>query len=295
MKLCKNLLAAVLVIALCLGCVPAAFAEEAKAEVPEGYDFNVYMDVEAFAMGWGFIAEPFAVPANEGENLAAVTLRALEMLGLQCVYGGSPESGFYLRGVECPYTESNVPSYIMDQFAVYPEWAEENMGMSFGDWTGSYTDDGILMEMEYSGFAGWMFAVDDVAASVGADGVTVAEGSMYRWMFSVYGWGMDCGLNDGWGMFPEFDNPAEGVLRSEVIAGYAKLAADPIIAPKLENGGAAKILLEKDATPEAMLNAITTLLSDPERLARMSRNMRAKGVADATDKIASMVISLAKG
>ena len=63
----------------------------------------------------------------------------------------------------------------------------------------------------------------------------------------------------------------------------------------LENGGAAKILLEKDATPEAMLNAIMTLLSDPERLARMSRNMRAKGVADATDKIASMVISLAKG
>ncbi len=61
----------------------------------------------------------------------------------------------------------------------------------------------------------------------------------------------------------------------------------------LENGGAAKILLEKDATPEAMLNAITTLLSDPERLARMSRNMRAKGVEDATDKIASMVISLA--
>ena len=238
MKLCKKLLAALLAAALFLCCVPA-FAAGAERELPGGYDYEVYFDVEAFTMGWGFIVEPVAVPANEGENLATITMRALDLAGLQYTYGGTVDSGFYLRGIACDKTEPNVPQYLMDELNAYPAWAEENMGYSFGEWTGSYTDDGILMEMEYSGFAGWMFAVDDVAASVGADGVTVTDGMTIRWMFSVYGWGMDCGLNDGWGMFPEFDNPAEGVLRSEAVAGYAKLASDPIIVSKLMAGGAA--------------------------------------------------------
>ena len=238
MKLCKKLVVAVLVIALCLGCVPAAFAEGA-AELPEGYDFYVYIDAEAFTMGWGFLLEPVAVPAKEGENLAALTLRAFEQLGLACNYSGSPESGMYLRGIECPYTVPNVPSYLMEQFDIYPAWAEANLGMAYGSWTGSYTDDGLLMEMEYSGFGGWMFAVNDVCPPVGCDGVTVAAGDVYRWMFTVYGWGMDCGLNDGWGMFPEFDNPAEGVLRSEALKGYADLVSDPIIAAKYAEGGSA--------------------------------------------------------
>jgi|GEM_PF-3154809 len=240
MNLCKKLVAAIAVIALCLSCLlPAAAIAGTRSDVPEGYDFNVYMDFEAFTLGWGFVVPPMAVPANEGESVAAVTARALETLGLSYNYGGAIESGFYLQGVQCANTEANVPAYLMEQLNSYPAWAEENMGYSYGEWTGTYTDDGILSEMEYSGFAGWMFAVDDVSASVGADGMTVAEGQTIRWMFSIYGWGMDCGLNDGWGMFPAFDNPAEGVLRSDVIKNYVDLAADPAVAPRLEEGGSA--------------------------------------------------------
>ncbi len=239
MKLCKKLLAAVIAAAMLCCCFAGVSAESSRAEVPEGYDFNVYMDFEAFTLGWGFIAEPFAVPANEGENVAQVTLRALETLGLECSYGGTAEEGFYLKGIEHAEGEPNVPAYLMEQMLAYPAWAEENMGYSFGEWTGAASGDGMLGEYDYSGFAGWMFAIDDVSASVGADGVTVEDGAMYRWMFSVYGWGMDCGLNDGWGMFPAFDNPAEGVVRSEVMKQYVELAADSFIAPKYEEGGAA--------------------------------------------------------
>ena len=61
----------------------------------------------------------------------------------------------------------------------------------------------------------------------------------------------------------------------------------------LERGGGAVVLLEKDATPKKMLDTITQLLSDRERLDAMSVNMHSMGVENATDEIVSMILSLA--
>lgn len=235
MKICKKLVSAIAIIAMLVCCLPTALA----AEVPEGYDFNVYVDFEAFTLGWGFVMEPTVVPAHEGETVAAVTLRALENAGLAVNYSGSATSGFNLKGVECHETQANIPAYLMAQFDIYPEWAEENLGDPYGQWTGARADANMLSVYDFSSFSGWMFAVDDVAASVGADGAIVAEGQMIRWEFTVYGWGMDCGLNDGWGMFPEFDNPAEGVMKSDVFKAYAEFKADPACAARIAEGGSA--------------------------------------------------------
>ena len=61
----------------------------------------------------------------------------------------------------------------------------------------------------------------------------------------------------------------------------------------LERGGAAVVLLEKDATPERMLDTITGLLSDREKLGAMAENMRRMSVENATDEITSMVLAMA--
>ncbi len=61
----------------------------------------------------------------------------------------------------------------------------------------------------------------------------------------------------------------------------------------LERAGAARVLLERDASAEVMYESIRDLLSDRERLASMGRAMAGMAVENATDEITSMVLALA--
>lgn len=63
----------------------------------------------------------------------------------------------------------------------------------------------------------------------------------------------------------------------------------------LERAGGAKVLLEGEFTADTLLGLVTGLLRTPEELARMSEGMRSMGVADATERIADIVLSLAVG
>lgn len=99
----------------------------------------------------------------------------------------------------------------MTELEAYPDWAEENLGYQPGGWNGTENGDGILSEFEYSDLGGWMYVENDVSLPVGAGAATVTDNKVYRWMYTVYGYGMDLGIGDGWGMFPAFDNPAYGV------------------------------------------------------------------------------------
>ena len=60
----------------------------------------------------------------------------------------------------------------------------------------------------------------------------------------------------------------------------------------LERAGGAKVLLEPEFTPEDLLRTIRELLSNPETLQTMERNMKACGVPDATERIADMVLEM---
>ena len=221
MKLCKRIAAAVLMAAMLALCVPAFAAVEPEyPEAPEGYDGYVTFAVSAITMGWTYLIDPMLVPVHEGETFDVVTIRAFEML--DWAYSAeSTQYGFNLTGIGCYETEPNVPEYLMNEILAYPEWCEASFGYSLGGWTGEYVDDEILSAYEYCDLSGWMFTENNVTPDVGADGVTVTVGSVYTWFFTIYGYGMDYGVSDGWGMFPLFDNPMEGVDRtraSEVIA-----------------------------------------------------------------------------
>ena len=202
MKSCKRFLAALIAAAMLLLCVPALAEAPQVPEVPEGYDGYVVFGVSALTMGWGYIMYPELVPVHEGETLAAVTARG------------------------CEYTEPNVPEYLMNEILAYPDWADEQFGYNFGEWTGEFDDDRSLSAGEYCTMSGWMFVEDNIALSTGADATIVNIGSVYQWFFSIYGWGMDYGVSDGWGSFPLFDNPMEGVSRVEADRLLAELNAD---------------------------------------------------------------------
>ena len=226
MKSCKRFLAALIAAAMLLLCVPALAEAPQVPEVPEGYDGYVVFGVSALTMGWGYIMYPELVPVHEGETLAAVTARVFEETGRAYSYYGTVEEGFYLTGVGCEDTEPNVPEYLMNEILAYPDWADEQFGYNFGEWTGEFDDDRSLSAGEYCTMSGWMFVEDNIALSTGADATIVNIGSVYQWFFSVYGWGMDYGVSDGWGSFPLFDNPMEGVSRVEADRLLAELNAD---------------------------------------------------------------------
>ncbi len=226
MKLCKKIVAAVLMAALLAACIPAFAAVEPEyPEVPEGYDGYVTFAVSAITMGWTYIIDPMLVPIHEGETFDVVTVRAFEMLDWS--YDASvSQYGFSLNGIGCYETEPMVPDYLMTEILAYPEWAEANLGYSMGEWTGTFTDDEILSAYEYCTLSGWMYSVDNVDPGVGADACVVTAGSVYTWFFTIYGWGMDYGVSNGWGSFPTFDNPMEGVDRTRASEVIALITAD---------------------------------------------------------------------
>lgn len=236
-KLFAVLMSAALILSLAFGGVSAE-AVRTLPEVPDGYDGYVVVDFEVFVMGWGYIIEPTLVPFHEGETLADVTVRLLETAGVGGDYSNS-QYGFYLAGVECQQLTDGEEVVVPDYLA--PE-LENNFGCYNDDGDGWYNPengDGILSQSEYTYYSGWMNVAGNVAPDVGADGVTVEDGVVYRWMYSIYGWGMDVGISDGWGMFPAFDNPSYLLDRDAATALYAEIAADPELAAMVEEGGQA--------------------------------------------------------
>ena len=63
----------------------------------------------------------------------------------------------------------------------------------------------------------------------------------------------------------------------------------------LEAAGGARVLLESEFTADSLLGLVSELLHHPEELEAMAANMRAVGVQDATDRIAEIVMGLARG
>ena len=63
----------------------------------------------------------------------------------------------------------------------------------------------------------------------------------------------------------------------------------------LADAGAAVMLLQKDVTPETLLEALRGLLLDPERRAAMAVKARSLAMPGALEKIAAMVLRVAKG
>lgn len=240
MKIYKKLFAALIAICLFVSAfsgVSTAAADtrtlEGK-EIPDGY---VVISFEAFTLGYGYIIEPTYVPYTEGETVADVTIRLLDNAGVEAVYSDGA-FGFYLSGVACEKLANGVPTNV-------PPHLDNELANNYGcynddgdGWYNPENGDGILSEMEFTYYAGWMYTDNNASAPVGASSLNVEAGHTYRWMYSIYGYGMDVGISDGFGMFAEFDNPAMGVDRDAAHALYAVCMDDIATNNLVSEGGA---------------------------------------------------------
>ena len=62
----------------------------------------------------------------------------------------------------------------------------------------------------------------------------------------------------------------------------------------LEKAGAAVLIPESEITDDKLLGAVSLLLSRPDTLEAMSEQMKKIGEADATEKIADIILELTK-
>lgn len=226
-----------------------AKAHEQHVDLKEDGGY-VYISVEAFTLGWGYIVAPTKVSFNEGETLGVITGRIFDSLGID--YGSAdPNSpSFYLSGITCPQLTNgepvNVPDYLLDVL------------MDSGCWEGEENGDGYLGAYDYSLLSGWMCSENGQLTSLGAGEVALVSGNTYRWHYSIYGYGMDYGVSDGFGMFPPFEsNYMAGVDREAAMAYYAEFMARP---------DAETLLLNNDILEavNALELALTTMTSTQE-------------------------------
>ena len=235
-----------------------AKAHEQHVDLKEN-DGYVYLSVEAFTLGWGYIVPPTKVPYNEGETLGVITGRIFDSLGID--YGDvDPNSpSFYLGGITCPQLTNgdpiNVPDYLLDAL------------IESGCWEGEEDGDGHLGAYDYSLLSGWMCSENGQLTSLGAGEVALVSGNTYRWHYSIYGYGMDCGMGDGFGMFAPLEpNYMAGVDRETAMAYYAEFMARP---------DAETLLLDNDILEavNALETALTTMTSTQEDIDEAVNNL----------------------
>ncbi|MGN0295281.1 MAG: Ig-like domain-containing protein, partial [Lachnospiraceae bacterium] len=179
------LLSAVLVFSGILGYVVPAQAVSACAG-------TITVAVERFAIGQGYLIEPYMTTFNEGDTYEVVCRRVLEDNEYSYTTGGA---SFYLSGIDgadgdridIPECIAKIgPKKIGIKTVNPPDNSAVNEYAGNTKWLG---------EFSYSQMSGWMYSVgnDDgyEFPGVGMDGRTVKDGDVFRLQFTVWGYGED--------------------------------------------------------------------------------------------------------
>ncbi|HBL83592.1 MAG: hypothetical protein A2Y17_09375 [Clostridiales bacterium GWF2_38_85] len=146
-----------------------------SAQTDGGY---VYITVEKFAVGQGYILEPTRLALEDGDTAWSVLVRAM---GEDNLIVTESEWGNYLSGVKDNETrEANIPQFIIDQIS--------------GEEVTSRADSSILAAYDYTTQSGWTYAVNNTGAAVSMQSYELQDGDVIRVMYTVYGYGTDLGF-----------------------------------------------------------------------------------------------------
>jgi len=229
---------------------PFASAQEVADAIDSLQVYTVYISFEGYNLGLGFFIEPTAVSVPTNFSVMDVTEFILTQNNIS--YLSPPWGG--LDRIQNIYSNDpvNPPPYITIELT-------------------SGSGDGSLGSLDYSEYSGWIFTVDHVMPFVGANDVSISNGDVIRWQFSVEGWGADLGLGMDRGFWSEplYTHADKTDLIRALFAAGATQAAIPstlsiIIDPmatEVEVSAAIAALLDGQALPSAdktSLNAVIT-------------------------------------
>ena len=181
---------------------------------------TVYIAIEKFTLGQGYIVTPVAVTITEDEypNVAALVLSVIGEGKYQ--HMGSIANSFYLQAIRDDDRSEAVHSGLHSAGD-----RRGRRGRGELDWLG---------EFDYTSMSGWMYTVNNVLPSYGASDYSfdsLQDGDVIRWQFTVYGHGADLG----------FDSVSGGLKfrvvadKDELTAAIADVEASPEKSIWLEN------------------------------------------------------------
>jgi putative cell wall-binding protein len=260
---------------------------------------TIYLSVEKFTLGQGYVREPIAVEVEPGENAANLVDKVLGQDNYKNT--GDLALQFYLSSIkdDDPGT-LNVPQYLLDALK------------ADGVVLGTRLQPGWLAERDYTNTSGWMLAVNNESAPVGMSEYTYSDfrdGDVMRVQFSLYGYGADIGWDTSvWGGDePYYAVANRDALTTEIarINGRgdkaAWLAAN---SNKAKYDNALAVLTDLASTQEAVDAALATLTDanplpdlDPERIAGTDRYLTMQKVVQAAypSHVGVSTVILARG
>lgn len=203
-----------------------------NAENPAGY---VYVAVEKFSIGQGYVKTPEKVPFYEGENGLDVVKRAVgeENVAVTVSDWGSYISGF--KDTDSEVVLADCVSAVVDK---------NNLT--------SRNNEGYLSEFDYTTEGGFMFFLNGSSASVGLDGYAPEDNDVVRVQFSIYNYGADIGCdNSGWG--------GSASLIGDVNRDAATIIIAQALDKEVDVSDEIEIIADLDSTQEDIDNAVKTI------------------------------------
>ena len=211
---------------------------------------TVYMSLEGFTLGHGFYIEPTAITVPSGSSAMDATVALLEANNLTHA-GGNAISRIY--GLNAGV--ANPPDFIMAVINALD--GTEQWGTTF-TFNPNGSADGSLGNNDYFTFSGWMFTLNHVMPAVGADQVTLSDGAVIRWQFSML---MGDDLGFGWGYPPLYTH----TNKTELIRA---LFAPGVTAAARQN--ALNVIIDPLATAEEVAAALGALTGQTPPLVDMT-------------------------
>lgn len=224
---------------------------------------TVYVSVERFSLGQGYLVEPTAVTFTEGENYAQIFDRLMKNNGYRYQYKGTLTDGFYLESIYNADTgKLNIPQCIMNM--------EPSMGSNGGEPENPPTNENNLGnpdypnlgEFAYTSQSGWYYHVNSVAPNVGFSGTKAKDGDVVRFQFTVFGLGKDLGDN-GYPGALKYPNRDAVTKKMAIMRTYPKSFNNT--AWKNAYNQAVSVVSNLDST-QAQVTAVTNALPDANQI-----------------------------
>ena len=147
---------------------------------------TIYVSVERFTVGQGYLIEPEVVHFKKGDYYSDIICKLLKEKGY--TYSATIHSmyGFYLEGIDNADTGIlNIPQCIQNMSGNPPTNVNHKDNPN--------ADTKGLYQFSYSEQAGWYYFINGKNPGIGMGNTKVQDGDVVRYQFTLYGLGGDLG------------------------------------------------------------------------------------------------------
>lgn len=142
---------------------------------------SIYISVEKFTIGQGYLVEPREISISEGEKVSSVFERLMKEEGITPIIEYNSSYGWYLSGIEnADNGNINVPECVKTLADSDPFTDLSNLSKVNNKFYPT------LREFSYTQGSGWCYFVNNYFPNVGLGGWTAKDGDVIRICFTIY-------------------------------------------------------------------------------------------------------------